>query len=181
MPALKSGCQAVCACIGFAWKRFKTKFLFFYFVGCSACILNTSFFFLERSVLTLDQRLVLYAPRCSVDGGGVCCGVGYGLRGAAEGRPLVTDNQIGALILEDLAFPLRHNNALCAALPVSQAREEGTGRLSHSSHRFLSASLHLLLLLPPAHPPSPHLLLLLLPFPLLSNFRQCCVLQPGER
>lgn len=139
MPALKSGCHAVCACIGFAWKRFKTKFYFF----IAACIFSTSF--LERSVLTLNQRLVLYTPRCSVDGVGVCCGVGYGLRGAAEGRPLVTDNQIGALILEDLAFPLRHNNALCAALPVSQAREEGTGRLSHSSHRFLSASL----LLPP--------------------------------
>lgn len=45
-----------------------------------------------------------------------------------------------SLILEVLAFPLRHNNALCAALPVSQAREEGTGRLSHGSHRFLSAS-----------------------------------------
>lgn len=93
--------------------------------------------------------------RSGEDGGVVCCGVGYGLRGAAEGRPLVTDNQIGALILEDLAFPLRHNNALCAALPVSQAREEGTGRLSHSSHRFLSASLPLLRSL--ARPPSqPH-------------------------
>lgn len=57
------------------------------------------------------------------------------------GQALVIDSQIGSLILEDLAFPLRHNNALCAALPVSQAREEGTGRLSHSSHRFLSTSL----------------------------------------
>lgn len=91
-----------------------------------------------------------------MDGGDVCCSVGYGLCGAAEGWPLVTDSQVGALILEDLAFPLRHNNALCAALPVSQAREEGTGRLSHSSHRFLSASLLLLLhsLTPsPNHPP----------------------------
>lgn len=64
-----------------------------------------------------------------------------------------------SLILEDLAFPLRHNNALCAALPVSQAREEGTGRLSHGSHRFLS------------NPPSPA--------SLLPNFRQCYVHQQG--
>lgn len=146
MPALKSGCHAVCARTGFAWKRFKTKWYIFYFISCSACILSTSL--IERTVLTSNQRLVLHILCCGVDRGDVCCGVGYGLRGATEGRPLVTDNQIGALILEDLAFPLRHNNALCAALPVSQAREEGTGRLSHSSHRFLSASL----LPPPAHP-----------------------------
>lgn len=63
------------------------------------------------------------------------------------GQAAVIDKQICALILEDLAFPLRHNNVLCAALPVSQAWEEGTGRLSHGSHRFLPPSL------PPAPPP----------------------------
>lgn len=57
--------------------------------------------------------------------------------GGRGGQAPVIDHQIGAPILEDLAFPLRHNNALCAALPVSQACEEGTARLSHGSHRFL--------------------------------------------
>lgn len=137
----------------------------------------------ERASPTSDQRPV-FSPLCSgVDRGVVCCGVGYSLCGAAEGRPLVTDNQIGALILEDLAFPLRHNNALCAALPVSQAREEGTGRLSHSSHRFLLASLPLLRSLPrpPSLPTSLQQLPTHHPPPLLPNFRQCCVLQWGER
>ena len=77
------------------------------------------------------------------------------------GQAPVIDNQIGALNLEDLAFPLRHNNALCATLPVSQAWEEGTGRLSHGSHRFLAPTRLPLL-------------------PLLPNFRQCCVLQRGK-
>lgn len=58
-----------------------------------------------------------------------------------EDKSHVIDNQIEALILEDLAFPLRHNNALCVALPVSQAWEEGNGRLSHGSHRFLPSPL----------------------------------------
>lgn len=70
-------------------------------------------------------------------GGGDVSG-GSGLGGAVEDRLLSLTSRLGALILEDLAFPLRHNNALCAALPVSQAWEEGTGRLSHGSHRFLS-------------------------------------------
>ncbi|KAK2826164.1 hypothetical protein Q5P01_020378 [Channa striata] len=43
---------------------------------------------------------------------------------------------------------------------MSSAQEEGTGRLSHGSHRFL-------------HPPRCTL-------PLHQNFRQCCVLQRGE-
>lgn len=60
--------------------------------------------------------------------------------GPCGGQAPVIDNQIGSLILEDLAFPLRHNNALCAAVPVSQAQEEGTGRLSHGSHHFLPPS-----------------------------------------
>lgn len=85
------------------------------------------------------------------------------------GQAPVIDNQVGALILEDLAFPLRHNNALCAALPVSQAWEEGTGRLSHGSHHFLPP-------FPPLPPTSP----LPPPHPLIPNFRQCCVLQRGK-
>lgn len=132
-------------CIGFALKLNST-------VLSLAALCVTSVPLIERTSQNSDQRLVFSLLRSDVVGGDVRCGVGYGLRGAAEGRPLVTDNQIGALILEDLAFPLRHNNALCAALPVSQAREEGTGRLSHSSHRFLSTSLPLLRSL--ARPPS---------------------------
>ena len=57
------------------------------------------------------------ASLSSSEGGGGMCRSLWG----CGGRAPVTDNQIGALILEDLAFPLRHNNALCAALPVSQA------------------------------------------------------------
>lgn len=79
------------------------------------------------------------------------------------GQAPVIDHQIGALILEDLAFPLRHNNALCAVLPVSQAQEEGTARLSHGSHSFL-----------PRTPPFP-----VTPSP-PPNFRQCYVLHGGK-
>lgn len=96
--------------------------------------------------------------RCEFVDDGVRGGRYRSLWGCGGQAPVI-DSQIGALILEDLAFPLRHNNALCAALPVSQAWEEGTGRLSHGSHRFL--------------PPSPVL-------PQLPNFRQCCVLHRGK-
>lgn len=85
------------------------------------------------------------------------CG-GYRSLWGCGGQAPVIDNQIGALILEDLAFPLRHNNALCAALPVSQAWEEGTGRLSHGSHRFLPPSP-----LPPPPSPAPKLQTVLCP------------------
>lgn len=88
-----------------------------------------------------------------VGGGGYRSPRGHG------GQAPVIDHQIGALILEDLAFPLRHNNALCAALPVSQASEEGTARLSHGSHRFL----------PPPQPPLP------------STHKLQTVLCPSER
>lgn len=64
------------------------------------------------------------------------------------GQAAVIDHQIAALILEDLAFPLRHNNALCAPLPVSQAWEEGTVSLSHGSHHFLPPYI------PTTNPPS---------------------------
>lgn len=123
MPALKSSCHAVCA-HWICMRMVSSKMYLF----CAAQRIS-SLPLRERTRPTSDQRPVFSSLSS----------------GVAECRPLVTDNQIGPLILEDLAFPLRHNNALCAALPVSQAREEGTGRLSHSSHRFLSASLHLLL------------------------------------
>lgn len=89
----------------------------------------------------------------------VCWGGGYRSPRGHGGQAPVIDHQIGALILEDLAFPLRHNNALCAALPVSQASEEGTARLSHGSHRFL----------PPPQPPLP------------STHKLQTVLCPSER
>lgn len=73
---------------------------------------------------------------CAVGGGG-----DYRSPWNHGGQAAVIDQQIAALILEDLAFPLRHNNALCAPLPVSQACEEGTASLSHGSHHFLSPSL----------------------------------------
>lgn len=93
------------------------------------------------------MQLVFYirvTQQQSCGGVGVCMcwGSGGGCRSpwGCGGQALVIHNQIGALILEDLAFPLRHNNALCAELPVSQAWEEGTGRLSHGSHHFLPPS-----------------------------------------